>query len=415
MCKIYYSFLFLFVCSGLVFAQNNGLSVSGKVDNGTTSTISTEAVLYDQTAPLGMNGSPSQFFSDFGGAGESADDFVVPAGLVWTIDSVFVIGSFNTGAGANFQSVDVNFHSNNAGIPGAIVEQRDGIIPTAPGPQYGVRLNPPVVLTEGTYWFNFMVNMAFNPGGSQFFWSQLSSAQVGSFRAFRDSINLFGTGLFTNWQSAQGSGIGGGLEANLSFALFGNSGVIPVELISFTAAAVNDKVTLNWSTATEVNNNGFQVERNSGSGFVTVGFVNGKGTTTEVQNYSFTDAGIAAGSYTYRLKQVDFDGSFEYSSEVEVDVLGVREYALNQNFPNPFNPSTMISFSLAVDAKVNLKVFDILGQEVMTIVNNNLSAGAHEYTFDASNFNSGVYFYRVEATGVDGQNFTSVKKMILTK
>ncbi|MBS4033600.1 MAG: T9SS type A sorting domain-containing protein [Ignavibacterium sp.] len=191
--------------------------------------------------------------------------------------------------------------------------------------------------------------------------------------------------------------------------------IVPVELTSFTAAAVNDKVTLNWSTATEVNNNGFQVERNSGNGFVTVGFVDGKGTTTEVQNYSFTDAGIAAGSYTYRLKQVDFDGSFEYSSEVEVDVLGVREYALNQNFPNPFNPSTMISFSLLVDAKVSLKVFDILGQEVMTIVNNNLSAGAHEYTFDASNFNSGVYFYRIEATGVDGQNFTSVKKMILTK
>jgi hypothetical protein len=191
--------------------------------------------------------------------------------------------------------------------------------------------------------------------------------------------------------------------------------IVPVELTSFTAAAVNDKVTLNWSTATEVNNNGFQVERNSGSGFVTVGFVDGKGTTTEIQNYSFTDAGIAAGSYTYRLKQVDFDGSFEYSNEVEVDVLGVREYALNQNFPNPFNPSTMITFSLAADAKVSLKVFDILGQEVMTIVNNNLSAGAHEYTFDASNFNSGVYFYRVEATGVDGQNFTSVKKMILTK
>ncbi|MBS4033601.1 MAG: T9SS type A sorting domain-containing protein [Ignavibacterium sp.] len=191
--------------------------------------------------------------------------------------------------------------------------------------------------------------------------------------------------------------------------------IIPVELTSFTAAAVNDKVTLNWSTATETNNQGFFVERSNGNEFASVGFVDGKGTTTEVQNYSFTDAGIAAGSYTYRLKQVDFDGTFEYSSTIEVEVLAPREFALNQNFPNPFNPSTMISFSLLVDAKVSLKVFDILGQEVMTIVNNNLSAGAHEYTFDASNFNSGVYFYRIEATGVDGQNFTSVKKMILTK
>ena len=194
-----------------------------------------------------------------------------------------------------------------------------------------------------------------------------------------------------------------------------NATIIPVELTSFTASVTDTRVTLNWSTATETNNQGFTVERSNGNEFAAVGFVNGKGTTTEIQNYSFVDAGVTPGSYSYRLKQVDFDGTFEYSSAVEVEVLAPREFALNQNFPNPFNPSTTITFSLAADAKVSLKVFDILGQEVMTIVNNNLSAGAHEYTFDAANFNSGVYFYRIEATAVDGQNFTSVKKMILTK
>lgn len=413
--KIKYGFLFIFICSGLVFAQTNGLSVSGKTDNTIVNTISSEAVLYNQTAPLGTNGSPSQFFSDFSGAGESADDFVVPAGLVWTIDSVFVIGSFNAGNGANFQSVDVNIHSNNAGVPGAIIAQRDGIIPTAPGPQYGVRLNPPVVLTEGTYWLNFMVNMAFNPGGSQFFWSQLNSAQVGAFRAFRDSVNLFGTGQFANWQSAQGSGIGGGIEANLSFALFGNSGVVPVELTSFIAAALDNKVTLKWSTASEINNNGFQIERNSGNGFVTVGFVSGKGTTTEVQNYSYTDNGLTSGSYAYRLKQVDFDGTFDYSNTVEVDVIGITEFALKQNYPNPFNPSTKIAFGLAVESFVSLKIFNILGQEISTIINRNLATGIHEYNFNASGLNSGVYFYKLEANGVDGQKFTSVKKMIISK
>jgi hypothetical protein len=197
--------------------------------------------------------------------------------------------------------------------------------------------------------------------------------------------------------------------------LYYNATIIPVELTSFTASVSDTRVTLNWSTATETNNQGFTVERSNGNEFAAVGFVNGKGTTTEVQNYSFVDAGVTPGSYSYRLKQVDFDGTFEYSNTIEVEVLAPKEFALNQNFPNPFNPSTMITFSLAVDAKVSLKVFDILGQEVMTIVNNNLSAGAHEYTFDASNFNSGVYFYRIEATAVDGQNFTSVKKMILTK
>ncbi len=191
--------------------------------------------------------------------------------------------------------------------------------------------------------------------------------------------------------------------------------IIPVELTSFTASASVSSVTLNWSTATETNNNGFEVQRNSGEGFVSVGFVTGKGTTTEVQNYTYVDNQLVPGTYTYRLKQVDYDGTFEYSSEIEVDVLAPKEFALNQNFPNPFNPSTMITFSLAVESKVTLKVFDVLGQEVMTLVNQNLGAGSHEYNFNASNFNSGVYFYRIEAAGVDGRSFNSVKKMILTK
>ncbi len=197
--------------------------------------------------------------------------------------------------------------------------------------------------------------------------------------------------------------------------IYYNATIIPVELASFTASAGINSVTLKWSTASETNNNGFEVQRRSGEGFVSVGFVSGKGTTTEVQNYTYVDNQLVPGTYTYRLKQVDYDGTFEYSNEIEVDVLAPKEFALNQNFPNPFNPNTMITFSLAVDAKVTLKVFDILGQEVMTLVNSNLSSGAHEYNFDASNFNSGVYFYRIEAAGVDGRNFTSVKKMILTK
>jgi len=191
--------------------------------------------------------------------------------------------------------------------------------------------------------------------------------------------------------------------------------VVPVELTSFTAKSDNNTVTLNWTTATELNNSGFQLERSNGSEYQTVGFVAGHGTSTNVHNYTFVDQNVEAGSYSYRLKQIDLDGTFEYSNIIEVDVLGLREFALGQNYPNPFNPSTTINFSLAVDSKVSLKVFNVLGQEVASLVNGQMSAGSQKISFDASSLNSGVYFYRLDADGIDGQKFSSTKKMILTK
>jgi hypothetical protein len=192
-------------------------------------------------------------------------------------------------------------------------------------------------------------------------------------------------------------------------------GIVPVELTSFAASVNDNAVTLNWTTATELNNQGFDVERNSGNGFEKIGFVAGFGTSTDIHTYSYVDGSVQEGTYTYRLKQVDYDGTFEYSDVVEVDVIAPDVFALEQNYPNPFNPSTTINFSLAADSKVSLTVFDILGQEVANLINGNVAAGSHEINFNASNVNSGVYFYRIDATGVDGTNFTSVKKMILTK
>ncbi len=161
---------------------------------------------------------------------------------------------------------------------------------------------------------------------------------------------------------------------------------------------------------------GFEVQRSSsGTDFSRIAFVEGHGTVTEVQNYSFTDKNLEVETYTYRLKQIDFDGTSEFSNAVEVEVLVPDVYALEQNYPNPFNPGTKIKFSLATDSKVTLTVFDVLGQEVASLINGNLSAGSHEFNFNASNLNSGVYFYRIDAAGVEGTNFSSVKKMILTK
>jgi len=143
--------------------------------------------------------------------------------------------------------------------------------------------------------------------------------------------------------------------------------------------------------------------------------VAGFGTSTEPHSYSFIDASLNEGAYSYRLKQLDFDGTFEYFDAIEVDIAIPDVFALAQNYPNPFNPSTKIDFSLAVDSKVSLKVFDVLGQEVATLISSDLVAGSHNVDFNAASLNSGVYFYRIEATGIDGTNFTNVKKMILTK
>ncbi len=136
----------------------------------------------------------------------------------------------------------------------------------------------------------------------------------------------------------------------------------------------------------------------------------GFGTTTEPLSYSFTDAGVQSGYYTYRLKQIDLDGTFEYSDEIQVEVTIPDVFALEQNYPNPFNPSTRIDFSLAVDSKVSLKVFDVLGQEVATLINSELVAGSHNVEFSAANINSGVYFYILQ-TG----DYVETKKMVLMK
>jgi hypothetical protein len=208
-----------------------------------------------------------------------------------------------------------------------------------------------------------------------------------------------------------GSGLGIEMDA---MAIPSNT--VPVELISFSAEVEETNVTLNWITASESNNYGFEVQRAKSEGeFITIGFVEGNVTSTEMNYYTFSDDGLSEGVYNYRLKQIDLDGTFDYSNSVLVESVAPDVFSLDQNYPNPFNPSTKIFFSLAVDSKVNLKVFDILGQEVSTIYNNELSAGVHNVTFNAGDANSGVYFYRLEAMGVDGSNFVDVKKMVLTK
>jgi hypothetical protein len=189
--------------------------------------------------------------------------------------------------------------------------------------------------------------------------------------------------------------------------------VVPVELTSFVASVSGKSVLLNWNTATELNNSGFDVERKSSStGWQKIAFVQGNGTTTQPKSYSFTDRNLADGKYSYRLKQVDYDGTYEYSKIVEVNIASavVNEFELSQNYPNPFNPTTTIKFNLPDAGNVKLSVYNLLGQEVQTIVNGFMESGSHSVNFDASNLNSGVYLYKLEANG-----FTQTRKMTLIK
>ena len=186
--------------------------------------------------------------------------------------------------------------------------------------------------------------------------------------------------------------------------------IVPVELTSFNVLPNKNDVVLNWQTATETNNQGFEIQRRNDGEFEKIGFVAGHGTTTEIQSYIFIHKNVSPGKYSYRLKQMDYDGTSEYSNIVEVEVTQPIEYSLSQNYPNPFNPSTTIAYSIPKDGLVTLKVYDVLGKEVVTLINELQTAGKKNITFDASKLSSGVYYYQL----ISGE-FTSTKKLILMK
>jgi photosystem II stability/assembly factor-like uncharacterized protein len=193
-----------------------------------------------------------------------------------------------------------------------------------------------------------------------------------------------------------------------------DNGGLPVELTSFTCSLTGNVINLNWSTATETNNQGFEIERKINDEWISIGFIEGHGTTTEIRSYTFND-NLSDISYVgviyYRLKQIDLNGDFEYSQIVNIEINPINGLALNQNYPNPFNPSTVIEFSLpeAVD-NVRLTVYNSLGEKVTELVNSTLTSGSYMFQWNAQNVSAGIYFYELRTN-----NFVSMKKMSLLK
>ena len=187
---------------------------------------------------------------------------------------------------------------------------------------------------------------------------------------------------------------------------------LPVELTTFVAKVVNNKVQLNWETETEVSNYGFSVERRAiqTETWMNIGFINGAGNSNSNKKYEFIDFDLPPGKYSYRLKQIDVDGSYAYSFEINVEINPPVEYSLKQNYPNPFNPSTKISWQSPINSYQTIKVYDVLGNEVATLVDEYKPAGSFEVVFDAKGLGSGLYFYKLQSG-----NYIETKKMILLK
>ncbi|MBK9097633.1 MAG: lamin tail domain-containing protein [bacterium] len=218
---------------------------------------------------------------------------------------------------------------------------------------------------------------------------------------------------------------GNGWDSNdnlLDFRLEGNlivNGPLPVELSSFTAKVLKKGgIELNWRTETEVSNYGFEIERSENPKskiqnleFKKIGFVEGHGNSNSPKDYSFTD-NVISGKYSYRLKQIDTDGKFEYSKMIQVDASGMPDgIVLEQNYPNPFNPSTIIKFAVAETQTAKLIVYDVLGNEVAVPFSGTAEGGKiYDAEFSGDNLCSGIYFYRLET-----ESKIEIRKMLLIK
>jgi hypothetical protein len=332
---------------------------------------------------------------------QQADDFIATSD--WEVDQIIVTEN-NLSTIVDGLNIYIYTNNNETPGPGTLIysasTQSFSISPAPRGDYCSIVLDTPIILSAGHYWISVQSQNDFNNIYNLEWWECDSSYY--DWAMYRDELD-------TTWRFWENT-----WAFDMCFELYGNT-VTPVELTSFTASITNNDVTLNWITATETNNSGFQVERRETKNerneeWKNISFINGNGTTTETKTYSFKDENLAAGKYQFRLKQIDFDGTFEYSNIIEAEILSPLNFSLGQNYPNPFNPSTNIRYSTPNGSLVLIKVYDVLGKEVATLVNENKPAGEYVLEFNAADFPSGIYFYKLQAG-----SFVETKKMILMK
>lgn len=326
----------------------------------------------------------------------------------------------------SFAQVTIDFGGHAEGAISATAYTSDGISNFSNGYYYNNNLSintagTPMIITfayEQTY-VKLTLIISRNPNAealSAWTGTNGDGTQVGSTQTFTSTTgeySISGSGIRSAKVTHSGSAYNE--YDNLKYDT-----ASPVELVSFTGEAHGTEVILNWETATEINNFGFSVQRKSDNeGWEEIGLVHGHGNSNSPKYYSFVDESPLGGEVLYRIKQIDFDGGFKYYGPVSAAV-NIARFTLNQNFPNPFNPVTTISYWLPEKANVKLVVFDILGREVAELVNEEQASGIYNIKFDGSNFNSGisskggyasgVYFYKITAG-----KFTDVKKLLLVK
>ncbi len=319
-------------------------------------------------------------------------------------------------------SFTIIIHSDAGGQPGEVLWSRAGLQPD-------FRTQTGVIL-YGTheYMFDFLIDNFWFPPGTGTYWIELFNNSTESGNFYWETGILDGTnGIAGSASYTTTPGTSWVMDPYTDMGILITDNWIPVELVSFQAATRGSEVNLSWVTATETNNKGFEVHRKAynNNEWETIGFVPGHGTTTETQQYILTDKDVMVWTYQYRLKQIDYDGTYKYSKIVSVDIPFVNQFSLSQNFPNPFNPSTTIKYSVPSPEKVIITVYGILGNEISVLVDEEKPAGSYEVNFDASDLVSGVYFYTIKASPPGGQAgdpstssgqvFVQMKKMILIK
>lgn len=343
------------------------------------------------------------------GVPNASDDVVIPSGTKnLTIDANAVCASFTIYTGytgtisfSNTHTLTVSGDWTNNGAP---------------------VLGSGSVLIGGNFTNN---NSSLDVQNTEFTFNGTSDQTISSASVPANTLSTFGTltidnpgtvtlltdvGVETSFTLTQGTADLNGNELYVSGELY--TGPLPVELVSFSARISYTNVILDWLTATEVNNYGFEIQRSVQTDkWDVLDFVEGHGNSNSPKEYSFLDSEVnSAGIYSYRLKQIDNDGSYEFSKTIEVNFGAPINFELSQNYPNPFNPSTTIRFSVSESSFINLSIFNPLGEKIEELVNEVREPGIHTIEFNAGELPSGTYFYRIKTA-----NFTNTKKMILIK